>query len=214
MIRSYIFSGAGGAADEKGIRRNVSAWRGHRVRLAAVLLAIGACTTLPRAPAGPMTPHLVVPGLEHDLRVNDLFYRAEIPFRYTNQTGDTLVFAVCNPPRPPVLEWWDGTRWREAFQHIELDCLSSPFVIPPGTVIHDTLNLRVSRDSLAPNGHRAGSYWLASRDGGEYRLVWPLRTQGSLAERAAYRGGPLRPESERVSNTFRLRPRREAAPQN
>jgi hypothetical protein len=182
------------------------------VRLAALLLVIGACASLPRAPAGPATPHFVVPGLEHELRVNDVFYRAEIPFRYTNQTGDTLVIAVCNPPDPPVLEWWDGTRWREAFPHITRDCLSSPFVIPPGTVIHDTLHVRVSVDSLAPDGHKVSPSWLASRGDGEYRLVWPLRTQGSLAERAAYRGGPLRPESERVSNTFRLRPRREAAP--
>ncbi len=180
------------------------------MKVAAALLVITTCATPPRPPAGPAAPHLVVPQLEHDVRVDEWFYDTEIPFRYENRTTDTLVLTGCRPPNPPVLEWWDGTRWRMAFPHIELDCLSSPFVIPPGRVIHDTVHVRVSQDSIAPDGHRVSPYWLASRGVGEYRLVWPLQTQAPLAARA-YHGGSLRPLSERVSNTFRLRPRREAA---
>jgi hypothetical protein len=154
----------------------------------------------------------VVPALEYELRDDSQVYHATIPFRYTNRTPDTLVLTGCNPPPRPVLEWWNGTEWRFAFHHIELGCLSSPFVIPPGTIIEDTLRLRVSRDSVLPDGHGVNPYWLASRTVGEYRLNWPLQSQAPLAERRRFHGGPLRPLSERVSNTFRLRVRRAMAP--
>lgn len=172
--------------------------------LIALVLAI-ACSSVPRAPAGPASPHLLVPAREYHLRDDGQLYHAEIPFRYTNRTGDTLVLTGCNPPPRPTLEWWDGSRWRYAFDHIQLDCLSSPFVIPPGTVIHDTLHLRVSPDSVLRDGHGVRPYWLASRTVGEYRLTWPLQSQALTADRRARYGGPLRPLSERASNTFRLR---------
>ena len=184
------------------------------MRLAVALLALSACSNAPRAPLGPPEPHLVVSDPDQDLRVDDLFYHADIPFRYANQTPDTVVITGCRPPPPPTLEWWDGMQWRLALYDIRLGCLSAPFVIPQGRVINDTLHIRVSRDSLGPDGRHVRPYWLASRGVGEYRLVWPLKTQGSVADRAAFRGGALRPLAERVSNTFRLRPRREAAPQN
>jgi hypothetical protein len=181
--------------------------------LVAALLALG-CATAPRSPSGPEAPHLVVPAPEYELRDDGQLYHAEIPFRYTNRTPDTLVLAGCNPPPRPVLEWWSGTQWHFAFDHIELDCLSSPFVMPPGTIIDDTLRLRVSRDSVLPDGHGVSPHWRASRTVGEYRLVWPLRSQALPGERRRFHAGPLRPLSERVSNTFRLRLRRAAAPQN
>jgi hypothetical protein len=157
---------------------------------------------------------LVVPGPEYEVRDDGQVYHAQIPFRYTNRTLDTLVLTGCNPPPRPLLEWWNGTEWHFAYDQIALGCRSSPFVIPPGTVIDDTLRLRVSPDSVRPDGRAVIPYWVASRTVGEYRLTWPLRSQASPADRRRLHGGPLRPLSERVSNTFRLRLRRAAAPQN
>ena len=178
------------------------------------LFVLVACTNAPPATIAPVGGHLVVPRLEHELSVSGPLYGADIPFRYATQTSDTLVITRCGAPRAPMLEWWDGTQWREAFHHIGLSCLGPPFVIPPGTVIHDTLRVRAFSDSIGPRGNKVIPYWLTSHDVGQYRLVWPLRAQAPPAERAAFRAGPLRPLSERVSNTFRLRLRRGPTPQN
>src|SRR5688572_19361022 len=101
--------------------------------LAAVLLALG-CATASRAPSGTQAPHLVVPAPEYEVRDDGQVYHAEIPFRYTNRTLDTLVLTGCNPPPRPLIEWWNGTEWHFAYDQIALGCRSSPFVIPPGTV--------------------------------------------------------------------------------
>jgi hypothetical protein len=171
------------------------------VALAVLLLGCSA----PNAPAGPASPHLVVSELEYTVRGDSQMYRAEIPFRYTNRTADTLVISECRAPAPPRLEWWTGSEWRPAFEHVWLACGPSAFVIPPATVIEDTLRLDVPRDSIGPGGSHLRPSWQASHRVGEYRLVWPLQNQGSPAERSEGRGGGLRPLAERVSNTFRLR---------
>ena len=184
--------------------------------LVVVLLTLG-CASVPKvppAPPGPDIPSLFVPGSEYEVRDDGRAYHALIPFRYTNHTPDTLVITGCNPPPRPLLEWWTGAEWHYAYDQIELGCLSSPFVILPGTVIEDTLRLRVSRDSILPDGRHVMPYWLASRTVGDYRLTWPLRSQAPIIENRRFHGGPLRPIAERVSNTFRLRLRRAPAPQN
>jgi hypothetical protein len=163
-----------------------------------------ACSKLIDPPEGPPSPHLVVLGDEHEVRLDDSdFYRAEIPFRYTNRTGETLVLTGCSPPEAPQLEWWSGEDWRPAFHHIVLLCLSAPFVIPPNRVIHDTLRLRVNRDSIGPAGVVA-PHWQASHTSGQYRLMWPLRNRASADHSDEWLGGSVRPLEERVSNTFRL----------
>jgi hypothetical protein len=190
--------------------------------LVAVCFALGCASAshappapqTPLAPRGPDIPHLFVPGSEYEVRDDGHTYHAEIPFRYTNRTSDTLVFTGCNLPPRPLLEWWTGTEWHYAYDQIEFGCRDSPFVIPPGTVIEDTLRLRVSRDSIRPDGRQVMPYWVASRTVGEYRLTWPLRSQAPIGVDRRRHGGPLRPIAERVSNTFRLRLRRAAAPQN
>ena len=174
------------------------------MRVLCVALLVVACSGSQTAPDEASAGHLVVLQAEHDVRVDDFFYRAEIPFRYTNATGRTLVITGCKPPRPPLLEWWNGVEWRAAFDHIELLCLSPPFVIAPGTVIVDTLRLMVARDSITPTGRRIGPHWEASRGVGEYRLVWSLQDPAPRDASDPYLGGPGRPLAERVSNTFRL----------
>jgi hypothetical protein len=170
----------------------------------AVALVLLSCNA-PSAPPGPAAPHLVVPEEEYVIRGDSEMYAAEIPFRYTNRTQDTLVITGCRPPEPPRLEWWTGSEWRLAFQHASLLCLSPPFVIPPGTVIDDTLRLHVPRDTIGPGGSVIMPYWEASHRLGEYRLVWPLQNQAPPAKRSEWQGGGVRPLGERVSNTFRLR---------
>jgi hypothetical protein len=168
------------------------------------LLIIPACSAL-SAPDELPSPQLVVPDVEYAVRIEGDSYRAEIPFRYTNRTGDTLVLTGCHPPGVPRLQWWNGDAWLMAFQYIELLCLSAPFVIPPGMIIDDTLRLQVSRDSIGPTGHLTLPYWEASPSVGEYRLMWPLQNQAPPAEREQGLGGPARPLADRISNTFRLR---------
>lgn len=143
--------------------------------------------------------------LEYAVRGDSEMYRAEIPFRYTNRTADTLVILECRPPAAPRLEWWNGSQWQPAFDHVSLLCGPSAFVIPPTTVIVDTLRLDVPRDSLGPGGSHLRPFWRASHRVGEYRLVWPLQNQGSPTKRGEAQGGGMRPLAERVSNTFRLR---------
>jgi hypothetical protein len=145
-----------------------------------------------------------VPALDYTVRAQGTFYRPEIPFRYTNWTSDTLVLTGCHPPSEPHLEWWDGEEWRSAFDRIELLCLSSPFAIPPGTIIDDTVRVNVSRDPTGPGGRPIGPHWKASHGVGEYRLMWPLQKQASPAEHQEGLGGAPRPVAERVSNVFRL----------
>jgi hypothetical protein len=174
------------------------------VRALLALLLAPACSGSPRAPAGPEAPHLVVPQLEHRVRIDGIFYRAEIPFRYTNRTADTLVLTGCRPPGSPIVEWWDGTRWRLAFDHVTDLCLSPPFAIPPRTTVHDTLYLVVSRDSIAPSGNLITPHWLASTGSGEYRLVWSVQDQAAPSAPNRSHGGAARPLAERISNTFRL----------
>jgi hypothetical protein len=169
-----------------------------------LLFIIPACHAL-SAPDEVRSPQLVVPGVEHAVRLEGGFYSAEIPFRYTNRTGDTLVITGCHPPGVPRLEWWNGEAWRMAFQYIELMCLSAPFVIAPGTIIDDTVRLSVFRDSVGPSGHLTLPHWEASRSVGEYRLMWPLQNQAPPARRREYLGGTPRPLADRISNTFRLR---------
>jgi hypothetical protein len=182
----------------------------------AVLLALAcaSATQVPPAPRGPDVPHLFVPDAEHELRDDGQAYHATIPFRYTNRTPDTLVLTGCMPPPRPLLEWWTGTQWHFAYDQVAFGCRDAPFVILPGTLIEDTLHLRVSRDSIRPDGRHVMPSWLASRTGGEYRLTWPLRSQAAVVADRRHYGGPLRPVAERVSNTFRLRIRRAPAPQN
>jgi hypothetical protein len=178
---------------------------GRNVRVLCAALLVIACSASQTGPDEPSAGHLVVLQPEHDVRIEDFRYRAEIPFRYTNATGRTLVIIGCNPPRPPLLEWWTGVEWRAAFEHIELLCLSQPFVIAPGTVIVDTLRLAVARDSIGPTGHRIRPHWQASHGVGEYRLVWSLRDPARPDANDPWLGGAARPLAERVSNTFRLR---------
>jgi hypothetical protein len=173
-----------------------------RVALAIVLIIAG-CNA-PSAPRESTTPHLVVPAPEYAVRVEGEYYRAEIPFRYTNRTSGTVVLTGCRPPSSPMLEWWDGTQWRLAFQHVELMCLSAPFVIPRATVIDDTVRLQVARDSIGSSGRLTLPYWDASHDVGDYRLVWRLQDPGTPGEESEMQGGRMRPLAERVSNTFRL----------
>ena len=171
------------------------------VALAVLFLGCGA----PDAPPGPASPHLLVPEREYAVGGDSEMYRADIPFRYTNRTVDTLVISQCRPPAPPRLEWWNGSQWRPAFEPGSLLCGLSAFVIPPATVIEDTLRLDVARDSIGPGGGLIRPFWEASHRVGEYRLVWPVQNQASPIKRNDGRGGGLRPLSERVSNTFRLR---------
>jgi hypothetical protein len=168
------------------------------------LILVTGCK-LANAPERTSRLHLEVFEDEYAVRLDNGFYRAEIPYRYTNHTGETLLITGCHPPRHPTLEWWNGDEWRPAFMHVELLCLSAPFVIAPEAVIDDTLRLQVSRDSVGPTGRLVVPYWEASHEVGDYRLVWSLKDRAPLSHPDPWLGGPLRPLAERASNTFRLR---------
>ena len=164
-----------------------------------------ACSNTPPAPPGPDAPYLVAPFAERTLRLESGAYVGVLRFRYTNHTPDTVVMTGCNPPGDPVLEWWTGTAWRPAYQHLQVLCGSPPFLVPPGTELKRTREIHVLADSMGPAGRLDLPYWQASRTVGQYRLIWAVQDQGSPAQRENWQGGALRPLAERVSNTFRLR---------
>jgi hypothetical protein len=174
-----------------------------RVLVAITLLT--ACS-LANEPGATPSPWLVVPDAEYSVRLENGWYRAEIPWRYTNHSDRTLLITGCFPPRAPYLEWWNGEEWQPAYLMAEPQCLSDPFEVAPGAVIADTLRMNVSRDEINELGHHVNPAWEASHDDGEYRLVWSLQDVGPPHNYNEPRlGGALRPVSQRASNVFRLR---------
>lgn len=121
-----------------------------------------------------------------------------IPIRYVNRTGDTVYLAYCDskPPRFRVEKKVDDG-WVPA--HRGPTCTaarsSRPFSVLPGEVYTDTLRLTHFRSE------RINPRFQVTPIPGVYRLVFQIFGRWN-PERT--REEELLPESERVSNEFRI----------
>jgi len=131
------------------------------------------------------------------LEATEMGVRVDIPFSYTNRTGQDVYVVNCNGIAPPLLEKWAEGRWEIAWVPMVPDCLSPPIVIRDGSAHRDTLRVFAGYGSvdIYPEfqiGERAG----------RYRLVWE-RVLWSF-DAGAYPFGEKLPSELRISNDFTI----------
>ena len=123
-----------------------------------------------------------------------------VPFTYLNRGSTPVANPGCNPPGPPMIEWWDGTAWTPAHLYGSAACRSRPYVIAPGARHAGAAEARIPRDSAGLARARADGTWRAPLDAW-LRLSWNLvEPTGDPAERGD--GRPV-PDRERTSAAFR-----------
>lgn len=118
----------------------------------------------------------------------------DIPYEVYNPTVRSLYFVGCNPPPSPILEKQVAGTWQTAYAAIELQCLSPPFVLPPGEVWRDTLHVV----GFLPGQNTRPTFETEME--GTYRLrheIYAGLTDDRLGE-------DLLPLKQRVSNTFEM----------
>jgi hypothetical protein len=128
----------------------------------------------------------------------DVGFTTDIPFEFTNGTGDTVYVLNCWGQAPPSLEKEVGGSWVPAWSAIVLLCLSPPIVIPPGAAYQDTVRLFAGYP-----GNNAYPKFEVAQPNGTYRLVWrPVVHHYHDDARLAL--GDSIPLRYRISNDFRL----------
>jgi hypothetical protein len=132
------------------------------------------------------------------LRRSDLGLEGEIPFSYTNTTGETVYVVNCNEFVPPMLEKQEGDMWVPAWGAAVPDCLDPPIVIQPGETYGDTLSIF----SAHADRNMVPIFEVEDVEG-IYRLVWPDVVYNYDMNRPGF-GDPL-PVQARISNRFVLR---------
>lgn len=160
------------------------------------VLVIAACAT-------PLAPHdrdpslpLQTEDLTYELRESARGLEMDIPFTYTNETGETVYVVNCNGNAPPSLQKRVDGEWVRAWAPVVPLCLSAPIVIAAGETYTDTLRVRA--------GHRNSNTFPQFEVGGPgvYRLLWHRVVHDYDSDRQDF-GDPL-PVAERVSNSFRI----------
>lgn len=135
---------------------------------------------------------------EYELRRTDQRLEVEIPFTYTNVTGETVFVVHCDGIAPPSLEKRVDDRWVHAWSAVVPQCLSEPIEIGPGATYADTLVVYAG----LPTTRLAPQFQVAPVDG-VYRLVWHSVVHDYDADRPGF-GEPLE-LAYRVSNSFVLK---------
>lgn len=155
------------------------------------------CDTLAGPPERESEAPLQTDRLAYTLRRADGGLNAEIPFTYTNRTGNGVYVVNCNQSAPPILEKRIEGRWETAWAPVVLLCLSPPIVIEAGETYSDTLRV-YGGDSTSDIYPR----FRGEEVEGTYRLVWLGVVHNYDPDRQGF-GDELALE-ERISNTFTL----------
>lgn len=151
---------------------------------AALCLLAGACQDNPLAPLGLeediLTDAALGRTIERDtdapLQTDSLVYHLEgggewrsvtIPFRYRNDTGETISIVNCNGGLNIGLEKRVGDEWTHFYSPVLLGCLSPPITIAPDETVEYTAGIF----GALPNRNLGPEFESADLDG-EYRLVW------------------------------------------
>ena len=125
-----------------------------------------------------------------------------VPFTYVNRGAAPVANPGCNPPMPPMIEWWNGRAWTPAHLYGSAACRSPAYVIAPGARHASAAEVRLPRDSAGLARARSDGTWRAPLDAW-LRLSWNLVEPSG--DPAGMREGPPIPERERTSAPFRLR---------
>lgn len=121
-----------------------------------------------------------------------------IPFAYHNPLPDTVYGVHCNGQLDITLERQTSDGWEYFWSPVLEACLSSPIIIPPSTIYHDTLRLF----GVLPGDHKANPAFRSGDIEGTYRLVWNNLV---LHYRDSGQGfGDSIAQAHRVSNPFTL----------
>ena len=130
---------------------------------------------------------------EFGVQASGYFYRAAIPFTYTNESGNALSKAGCGGPQLPTLEKKVGDNWVVAYYAIYALCLDTPdFAVENGATYHSVLKVDVSQP-----GHNFAPELRVDSIEGTYRLRWEL----SSGREAGAKGAKT---VSSTSNEFRL----------
>jgi hypothetical protein len=134
---------------------------------------------------------------EVTMRREGEWYRAVIPYTYTNRTGDSVYLTNCNGDVSPSLQRRVDGKWTGWWYPVMNECLSPPVVIAPGAVYRDSLGIMLGRQD------REVYEQLVAARSLEVRLDWQQALTSFSAEK--YPFGPQLPLEQRVSNAFTLR---------
>lgn len=170
---------------------------GRLSNLALAVLVAG-CASVLEPPERDEDRPLQTDRLTYEIRRENDELRAEIPFTYTNRTGNTVFVVNCQGYAPPVLEKLVDGEWQLAWAAVTMSCLSPPIVIEPGETYKETLVVYAAE----PGTRKAPTFEVAEIEG-IYRLVWHGLVHDYDQNRADF-GEPL-PLEERTSNSFVLR---------
>lgn len=136
--------------------------------------------------------------LGYELRSGEGGYEVEIPFAYTNRTGETVYVVNCNRSLAISLEKEVAGEWVRAWTPVAPLCLSEPIAIPAGATYEDTLAVFAGHPSNDVHPKFAGD----GEPEGTYRLVWYGLVHDYDPDRPGF-GEPVPPEGT-VSNRFAL----------
>lgn len=117
-------------------------------------------------------------------------WRAEIPYTFTNLTGETVYVPNCAGVVPLRLDRWQDWTWDPEWEPMLPLCLSVPIPIESGGTVQDTVHFSAGYSRM-PAGTVEGTY----------RIVWT----SALRDFTPEAGGHVIALRDRTSNAFRLR---------
>jgi len=128
-----------------------------------------------------------------------VWYRAEIPYSFTNRTGSNVYLLNCRGGFAVRLQVEEAGHWAHYWSPVILACLSPPIVIEPDEVYETTVNVV----GCTSGGNCAPRLTLPSSASTRYRIMWG--DGRSSYDHDGPPWGDLIPLEERVSNSFTLR---------
>ncbi len=185
-----------GARRRAGQRGAVS--RGLLCAAAIVLSAPGCESTIPEVEGTALVTDGTSFRLDTENWRGHLWYRAEIPYSFTNRTGSKVYIPNCEGRFALRLEMQESGEWVHAWSSVYGLCLDAPIVIESGEVWETTLNL-----AGCVVGRCAPRIRLPPSASTQYRIVWTNAL--SSFDPVGNPFGELIPLEERVSNRFTLR---------
>ena len=166
--------------------------------LTLICVVVLACDTF-YGPSDNGDPLIQTDALEYQLTPDWVGLRVEIPYTFTNRTGDRVYLVNCNGSFSIHLEREQDGEWKHAWSPVHNLCLSPPIVVEPNGTFSDTLNVW----GAPPDSLHIGPSFDVADPSGVYRIVWGTGLWSFQSDTLPF--GPLIPLEWRISNHFTLR---------